>query len=59
MKTLYVTEREGRVTGAKEYVITKAINTIAFDIGEILSRAVAHEYCGSPDWKIIITKAGV
>ena len=56
MKTLYLEEREGRHTGSREYVVTKAINTTCFAIGEIVTVSAATSYCSSPSWKVIITK---
>ncbi len=57
MKTLYLNEREGRTTSSREYVVTKAVNTAIFGIGEILSQRMVDGYCSSTNWKIIITKA--
>lgn len=58
MKILYLNERAGSSPEFR-YTVTKAVNTVIFSIGEIMSRAAASEYCSSPDWKIIITKTGV
>lgn len=59
MKTLYLNERPGAMTNSREYVVTKAVNTAIFAIGEILDMRAVTQYCSSPNWKIIITKAGV
>jgi len=59
MKVLYLTEREGYRADTHKYTVTKAVNTVRHAIGEILSRNIVVEYCSLPDWKIIVTKAGV
>jgi hypothetical protein len=56
MKILYLNERAGRTTGSREYVVTKAVNTAIFGIGEVLSLDMVGRYCSSPNWKVIITK---
>lgn len=58
MKVLYLTERSGRHTGSREYVVTKVVNTTAFAIGEVMTVSAATHYCSSPNWKVIITKKG-
>jgi len=56
VKILYVTEQlDPHTEGGREYRITKAVNTVRYDIGTVLSRGIVKEYCGMPDWKIIIT----
>lgn len=57
MKTLYLNERVGSSPEFR-YKVTKAVNTVAFRIGEILSLTAASEYCMSPDWKVIVTATG-
>jgi hypothetical protein len=63
MKTLYLNERVDMTRPppkrTRTYRITKAVNTVRHTIGDTLSWACVADYCDSPDWKIIITKAGV
>lgn len=63
MKILYVTEFVDMTTPAgrrtRTYTITKAVNTVRHTIGDSLSWERVCDYCGSPDWKIIITTKGV
>lgn len=60
MKILFVTEFVDSTTPAsapkRYYVITKAVNTVLHSIGDNLSWAHIDDYCGSLDWKIIVTK---
>ena len=56
MKILYLNERPSLGTDRREYVVTKAVNTAIFGIGEILSQRMVDGYCSSSNWKIIITK---
>ena len=59
MRTLYVTEQIADAKGTREYRITKAVDTVLYDIGTVLSRGVVNGYCRNPQWKINITAIGV